>query len=225
MYVYLAIIIQILLTSYSLYLYRNNIYLSNISNVSFIIYLILSTLLILIISFLSLPLWFKFILFMIYAIIYAGMLHNISFLIPKNIITQFLIGILISFILLTIFFYIFSHYNYNITFFGFILLGLIIGTISCFIIKLHYNYTFDNINIKNINDINDINETNIIEAYNNNHIYILYIFVIIFSIYFSYSTNVMMRIDYDDDFITAAVNLYLGFFNTILYLAELDHLI
>ena len=117
MNVYFVIIFQILITSYSLYLYRTNTYLSNISNISFVIYLILSILLILFIYFLNLPIWFKFILFMIYAIVYAGMLHNISFFISKNIITQFLIGILISFILLAIFFYIFSQYNYDIQFY------------------------------------------------------------------------------------------------------------
>ena len=35
----------------------------------------------------------------------------------------------------------------------------------------------------------------------------------------------MMRSDYNGDFITAAVNLYLGFFNTIIYLTELDNII
>lgn len=135
------------------------------------------------------------------------MLHNISFIIPKDIIDQFLIGLLISFILYIIFFYIILYYDIDIDFAGFILLGFIVGLISSLIIKLNYDIFFKN---KNIDDVN--------------HIRLLYIIIILFSIYFCYSTNVIMRIEYNGDFITAAVDLYLGFLNTIIYIAELDNI-
>jgi heme/copper-type cytochrome/quinol oxidase subunit 4 len=151
--------------------------------------------------------WFKFLLFIIYAIFYGAMLHNISFVIPKDIVDQFLIGILISFILYIIFFYIILYYEIDINFAGFIFLGFIIGALSSLIIKLNYDIFFKN---KNIEDIN--------------RIYFLYSIIILFTIYFCYSTNVIMRINYNDDYITAAVDLYLGFLNTIIYIAELDNI-
>lgn len=211
MYVYFAIILQIIFTSYSLYIYRNNNYLSNISNQSLIIYIIITTLLLFIISFFKFPIWFKFILFMIYAVVYAGMLHNINLFIPKDIINQFLIGMLITFILLTIFMHIFSYYNTDITFFGFILVGLVIGLMSSFVVKLHYNYIFFN-----INDIADLK--NIEDLKNMNHIYILYIIIIFFSMYFIYSSNILLRVDSDNDYISGASQLYTGFINTIIYI-------
>lgn len=207
LYVYLAIITQIFVTYLTIYFYRNNIYLSYISKLSFIIYLAISSVLIISISFFNFPMWFKFLLFIIYAILYGAMLHNISFIIPKDIIDQFLIGILISFILYIIFFYIILYYDIDIDFAGFILLGFIVGLISSLIIKLNYDIFFKN---KNIDDVN--------------HIRLLYIIIILFSIYFCYSTNVIMRIEYNGDFITAAVDLYLGFLNTIIYIAELDNI-
>ena len=205
MFVLLSIILQIFFTIFMVNLYRTNKYLSNVSKFSFWIYLFITTSITLMISLLNLPLWIKIILFMIYAFIYSAMIHNASNLIPTDIIDQTLIGMISNFTLLTIFLFIYSYYNTNISWIHLIFIGFFIGLITDILLKFYYNKFINNKIISNIN-----------------HFYMLYIGLILYSIFITYSTNVILRQYNNRDFITAAVDLYLGFVNTFIYIFELD---
>ena len=202
------IIFQIIITLIALYLYRNTTYLSEVSQYSLITYVILSGFIILLISLFHFPVWINLLLFIIYGIIYGAILHHSNYYIPKDILDQLIIGFFSIFILLFIIMIMLFNFYHDVKWYKLIIVGGFIGILAILINKILIKSKL----LKN--DITD-----------RYHKYFLYISIIFFGMYFTYSSNVLLRLKYEEDYIKGAIDLYLGFLNTIIYILELDNLI
>jgi FtsH-binding integral membrane protein len=181
--------------------FRNNTKLSNTTHQSFWTYLFVSLGLIVILNIKFLPIWLKFIIFTVFAIVNGALLHNASQFMPKELITQGLQSTILIFVIMTIFAFILASLGINLSFLGMILfaalIGLIVATVLHMIIGKHDK---------------------------NSQLYkILRIFgIVLFSIYIAFFTNMILQKEYNDDFVSAALDLYLSFINLFADLLSLE---
>lgn len=203
--VYATLIIELIITFAIIYKLRNHPKLSKVTKQSFWVYLLLSLGLIVLLTFFNFPIWLKLILFTAFACVTGGMLHNASYTVPKAIIDQALYGVISIFIAMTVVAFILAAMGVDLGFLGIILLAALIGLIVASLILLIMNKTRD-----------ENNKLTLVYKI------LLVIGLIVFSIYIMYSTNIMLQKNYGFDFVTAAIDLYLGFINIFTKLLILE---
>lgn len=198
--VYITLIVQMMITFFIVYEFRNHPKLSNATKQSFWLYLLLTLGLILILSLLKMPIWMKLVLFSLFSIVNGAMLHHASRFIPAEVITQALIGTTMVFALMTVFAFVLAALGVDLSFLGLFLLGALIGLLVASIVVLF---------IRNVR---------------NSKLYkgLLVFGLVLFSIYVVFFTNVMLQKDYNDDFVGAAIDLYLSFINIFVRLLSFD---
>ena len=189
--VYMTLIIELFVTFFIVYQFRNHPTLSKFTKQSFWIYLFVSLGLILILTLIPMPIWMKLIVFTIFAGVTGGMLYNASYMVSIELINQALIGTIGIFIGMTILAVGLAAIGIDLSFMGLILLGALIGLlVASLVVRLMSN-----------------------EKTSKAHKILLIIGLILFSIYITYSTNIMLQKDYNQDFVSAAIDLYLNFVN------------
>lgn len=198
--VYSTLFIQLFITFAIVYFFRIHPTLSNISKQSFIFYLLLSLCLILILVLLPLPIWLKFCVFTFFAMVIGAMLHNSTWMIPEDLITQALAGTMSIFVILSIVGLVLAMMGIDLGWMGLILLGALIGILVASILLIVF----------------DKNRTGTI------HKVLLVLGLILFSIYVIYDTNIIMQRDYKGSFITAAIDFYLDIINIFIRMLILD---
>lgn len=197
--VYLTLIVQLFVTFFIVYSFRSHPTLSKATKHSIFLYLIVLLGLIILLT-LPMPIWLKLLIFTIFAMVNGGLLHNVSAIIPQQFITQALLGTIGIFIALTFVGVIIAMMGINLSWMGFILFGALIGLIVASLIVLIF----------------DKNKSSIL------HKVILIIGLILFSVYITYNTNIMLQKEYNEDFVTAAIDLYLNFINIFIRLLAFD---
>ncbi len=198
--VYATLFLQLFITFAIVYFFRLHPKLSNISKQSFIFYLLLSLCLMLILVLVPLPIWLKFFIFTFFAMVIGAMLHNATWMVPADLITQALAGTMSIFVSLSIVGIILAMMGIDLGWMGLILLGSLIGLLIASILLMVF----------------DKNKTNTI------HKVLLVIGLILFSIYVIYDTNIIMQRNYKGDFITASIDFYLDIINIFIRMLILD---
>ncbi len=198
--VYTTLIIQVFITFSIVYFFRIHPELSNISKQSFIFYLLLSLCLILVLVLIPMPVWMKFIVLTFFAMVTGALLHNSSWLVPEDVITQSLVGTISIFIVLSIIAVVLVSMGIDLGWMGMILLGSLVGLLIASILVMVF----------------DKNKTSTL------HKVILILGLILFSIYVVYDTNIILQRTYNGDFITAAIDFYLDIINIFIRMLILD---
>ncbi len=198
--VYTTLIIQVFITFSIVYFFRIHPDLSNISKKSFIFYLLLSLCLILILVLIPMPIWMKFVVLTFFAMVTGALLHNASWLVPEDVITQSLIGTISIFIILSILAVVLVSMGIDLGWMGMILLGSLVGLLIASILVMVF----------------DKNKTSTL------HKVIIILGLVLFSIYVVYDTNIILQRNYNGDFITAAIDFYLDIINIFIRMLILD---
>lgn len=204
--VYTCLIIELCITFFIVYYFKNNEALSKITKQSFILYLAICIALIIILTF-DIPTWLKLLLFTVYAVVLGALLHQVSYKIDSKIITRALLCTISIFIVMTIIGFILLSFNIELSFIGLYILAGIIGLIISTLILYFSN---------NIRDEQSKSITNIYRS-------LLVIGVIIFSVYIMWSTSNLMIEGYNKNFVDGAIDLYLGFINNFIRILILSN--
>lgn len=198
--VYATLLLQVFITFAIVYFFRLHPQLSNISKQSFIFYLLLSLALMLMLILLPMPTWLKLCVFTFFAMVIGAMLHNSTWMVPADFITQSLAGTMSIFVILSIVGLILAMMGIDLGWMGLILLGSLIGLLVATILLMVF----------------DKNRTGTI------HKVLLVLGLILFSIYVIYDTNIIMQRDYKGSFVTAALDFYLDIINIFIRMLILD---
>lgn len=202
--VYLLLLFQLLITYYTVYFFRNNEKFAKYTDVSGWIYLIILIILLVIISLFKLPNWIRLIIFMLIAIVLGGSLHKLSKTSSEDFINQILIATISIFVSLSIVAFILSFLGYDLGWMNlYILYGLIALIIGYIILFLFYKDTKYSKTI---------------------YKYLMLFALVLFSFDILYSTNLMLNKDYDLDYISATIDLYLDIINIFTNLFGLESL-
>jgi protein lifeguard len=197
--VYATLIVQLAITFAIVYGFRNHPKLSNATKQSMWIYLLASLGLILILSFVPMPIWLKIVLFGLFAVVTGGLLHHASRYISKEQINQALTGAIGIFIGMSVLAVILASLGIDLGWLGLILLGalvgLVIASLVMWIIDTPKDSPFRRV--------------------------MLWIGLVLFSIYITYETNIMLQPWYTQDFVDASISLYLDFINVFTSLLSL----
>jgi FtsH-binding integral membrane protein len=164
-----------------------------------ILYTILSFGLIIMLTFFDLPIWMKAVLFTMYSAVNGYFLYLASAYLPKEVINQALTGAISIFISMSTIAIALAAMGVDLSWMGMILLAAIVGLLIATLVMML---------IKNKNRMA--------------HKVLLVVGLIIFCIYVTYATNIMLQKNYQFDFISAAVDLYLGFINMFIRLLTLN---
>ena len=198
--VYMTLIIELCVTFLIVYQFRNHPALAKVTKQSFWMYLLLSIGLILILTLVSMPVWLKFIVFTLFAAVAGGMLYQASYRFPAELITQSLMGTIGVFIAMTFLAVILAAMGVDLSFLGVILLAALLGLIVASLIVI----------LMSTPKTSKLHKT------------LLIIGLVLFSIYITYSTNIMLQKNYNEDFISAAIDLYLNFINVFARIFALE---
>lgn len=199
--VYGTLIAQLAITFGIVYSFRNHPSLSKATKQSLILYLLLSLGLVLLLTFVPMPVWLKLVLFTLLAIVNGGLLHQACVSLPEAVINQALLGTIGIFIALSIVGIVLAGLGIDLSWMGLILLAGLIGLLVASLVVMVLN---KNDNMKKAHKV------------------LLVIGLILFSIYIMYGTNTMLQADYEFDFVSAAIDLYLSFINVFVRLLGLD---
>jgi FtsH-binding integral membrane protein len=199
--VYATLIVQLVLTFIIIYKFRDHPTLSKATKQSFILYLVLSIGIILLINFVKMPIWVKFILLTAFSVVTGAMLHNASVKLPESYITQALTGTIGVFIGLSILAFMLAAVGIDLGFLAIYILAALIGLLVAQLILRFQDKTEKTSKIRKM---------------------LLIIGLIIFSIYIMFCTNIMLQKNYGSDFISASLDLYLGFINTFTSILALE---
>jgi FtsH-binding integral membrane protein len=203
--VYVTLIVELLITFAIVYQFRNHPALSKATKQSFWVYLLLSLGLILLLTLVQMPIWLKLLLFTAFAVVTGGLLHNATYKLPTALIDKALWGAIGVFAAMTIVAFVLAAAGVDLGFMGLIMLGALIGLlVASLIIILTGNARGED------NKLTPLYKT------------VLVIGLMIFGIYIMYSTNIMLQKDYGFDFVSAAIDLYLGFINVFTKLLVLE---
>lgn len=204
--VYACLVLELCITFFVVYYFRNNETLSKITKQSFILYLSLCIAIIIILTF-DIPTWLKFLLFTIYAVVFGGLLHQITYKIDSRVITKSLLCTIGVFVVMTILGFILSSLDIDLSFMSVYILSAIIGLL----VSTAVIYVTNNVRDKETNKM-----TNMYKI-------LLIIGIIVFSIYITWSTSNLMLEDYNRDFVNGAMDLYLGFINDFVRMLALSN--
>lgn len=216
LYVYLNVILQVFITLIVINIFRKNEYASSVTNLTFWLYIILLSVIVFILtSYLkNSSFWIKLTFFIIYAVINGALLYHIGLIIPKDIIDQVLIGNILIFLSLYVFTYVILYFNYNINIVNLLFIASVIGIIIDIILYFIYKYK------DNLADINKLIQDN--QNISSRNKVLLYSGLFIYTIYLYYTSNVVLRYNYEGDIILSSMDMYFGYFNTIIYSFYLD---
>lgn len=203
--VYSILILELMVTFGIVYGFRYNPTLSEYTKKSFWVYLLTSLGLILILTLVSMPVWLKFLLFTMFSVVTGSMLHYASHVISKEAIDQALIGAIGIFVTMSIAAVVLAYLGIDLGFLGIFLLAALIGLLVASLILL---FTEKRRNVDN--KISPIYKL------------VLVFGLVLFSLYIMYFTNIILQKNYGNDFISAAIDLYLSFINTFTRLLILD---
>lgn len=207
--VYGVLIVELLVTFFVVYYFRDHPSLSKITKQSIIIYFIASIGLVLLLSLVSMPIWLKFVLFTVLSTILGGLLHQASVLLPEEFINKALAGTIAVFIAMSVVAVILANMGVNLSWMGSLLLAALIGLIVASLIV--YVITYFNKDSSSEKD-----------SMKGIHKILLVIGLILFSVYVMYETNIILQKDYNEDVVSAALGLYLDFVNIFTHILGLE---
>lgn len=197
--VYGTLIAELLVTFAIIYGLRMHPLLSGATRQSFLLYFLLSMGVILILTLMPMPIWLKLVFMTIFAIIFGAMLHNATFAVSEQLITQSLIGTISIFVTLTIVGGILAAMGLDLSWMGLLLLGALIGLIIATLVVM----------------VLDKKSKGWQKA-------LLIIGLVLFSVYIVYDTNILLQRNYKHDFVTAALDFYLDIINVFIRMIALD---
>ena len=204
--VYFVLIIQLIITYTFLYYLRlnDNIITKFFKDINILYLIILSFIVIFIFIFLphDTSIIIRLLVFLVFSIIIGLLIYNVSQKLDNNSLNTATFSSIFIFFLMSIFAFILKKFNYDIGFIGLYLFAFLIGLIIAQIIMI---FTKPNKNIKKI---------------------VLYIGIILFSIFVMYDTNqILFRYKiYKGDYIKPAMDFYLDFINIFIKLLSLDNI-
>ena len=204
--VYFVLIIQLIITYTFLYYLRlnDNIITKFFKDINILYLIILSFIVIFIFIFLphKTSIIIKLLVFLVFSIIIGLLIYNVSEKLDNNSLNTATFSSIFIFFIMSIFAFILKIFNYDIGFIGLYLFAFLIGLIIAQIIMI---FTKPNKNIKKI---------------------VLYIGIILFSIFVMYDTNqILFRYKiYKGDYIQPAMDFYLDFINIFIKLLSLDNI-
>lgn len=187
---YSLLIVQLSITFFMVYAFRNNKIFNKVTKQSFIVYFLLTFGLILILSFVPMPIWLKLIIFTVFAIVTGGMLHNASIAVSVNIINNALYGAISIFVAMTVFAFILAAMGIDLSWMMIILLAALIGLIIASLLVMFLASK----------------DSKLQKA-------VLIFGLILFSIFVIVYTNTILQPDYNENFVNAAISFYLDFVN------------
>jgi FtsH-binding integral membrane protein len=189
MEVYTTLIIELFITFGVLYYLRKNRN-SPIATQSFWLYLGITFVLILVLAFIPMPVWLKLVLFTMFSLVFGALLFKGSGgRVPEELINKALIGCIAIFVGMSIFAFILASFGVDLSFMVGYLFAALIGLLVAWVILAF------------------VKEPKFIRK-------LLFTFaLVLFSIYVMFSTNVMLQKNYADDFVSAAIDLFLSFVN------------
>lgn len=197
---YALLIVQLSITFFMVYAFRNNKTFNKVTKQSFIVYFLLTFGLILILSFVPMPIWLKIIIFTVFAVVMGGMLHNASIAASVNIINNALYGAISIFIAMTIFAFILAAMGVDLSWMMIILFAALIGLIISSLLVMFFASK----------------DSKLQKA-------VLIFGLILFSIFVVVYTNTILQPGYTENFVDAAISFYIDFvniFSSILALEE-----
>ena len=195
--VYGTLIGQLLFTFSIVHYLRNSPY-SSYTNQSIWVYLLVS-LALLFLLFVPMPVYAQIIVFTIFSFVEACLLHQVSNLIPEEIVDQVLIGSISIFIGMSIFAVVLTGMNIDISFLGVYLMASLIGLLISSVVVLLFGRT----TTKSI------------------YKFLSILGLTLFSVFVMYDTNVMLQSN-QKNFVVAAINFYLDFVNIFVNLLSLE---
>ena len=200
--VYAFLIVQVSLTFFIVYKFKDHPYFSEVSRQSFFLYCFTCFGIILLLTLIHMPTWLKCLLFTLYAMFFGCLLTQSTKYISRDIIDQALITTLTIFICMTLFGFILVLFNINISWMYMYIIFALLALIGSSLVLYVFNPEF----------------------YHKSYIYrtIHVISVIVFSIYILWATSNMLQDDYRDDFVSASIDLYLGFINSFIRIVNLS---
>lgn len=202
--VYMLLVVELFITYGSVYYLRRDEKLSKLVDKSIWIYFILMLILIFILVFLppQTPSIFRIIIFTIYSLLTGILLHNMSKIVPEIFITQILISTITLFIVLSVVAIFLAYIGIELGWMQiFILLGIIAILIGYLIL---FVFIKDEKTKKSF------------------YKYLIIFGLILFSFDILVSTNVMLNKNYNNNFVMAAIDLYLDIINIFVKLFILE---
>lgn len=199
--VYGTLIVELMITFFIVYGFRNHPALSNATKQSLLTYVVVSLALIFILSMVRMPVWLKLIVFTLFSIVTGALLHNATVFLPAATINQALIGAICIFLALSIVGIVLAALGYDLSWMVWMLLAGLVGLLVAHLILIFL----------------DKNKTT-----TKIHRILIYFGLVLFSMYIMYETNIMLGKDYSNDFVSAAIDLYLDFVNVFTRLLALD---
>jgi FtsH-binding integral membrane protein len=190
--VYSILILQLIVTFTIIYSFRDHPFLSEITKKSLIFYMFMTLGILLVMLFIKMPTWLRFILFCLFTVFIAGMLHSISFYLSKELIDKALYGAISIFIAMTLFGFIITYFGIDISWIGMYLLAALLGLIIASILIM-FMY---------------------VDKY---HKILIIIGLVIFSMLIVYNTNIIL-LKNNVNVIDASLDFYLSFVNIFMHL-------
>lgn len=197
--VYALLIAELFVTFFIVYNFRKHPSLSRATKRSFLLYLLLSLGLVLVLTLVDMPIWLKTVVFTGLAMVMGAFLHNVSLVVPEQIITMALSGTIGIFVVLSVVGFVLAGFGINLSFMGFILLGALVGLLVATLIVAFLS-----------------------RSGSRAHKVLLIIGLVLFGVYTMYGTNTMLQKDYSGDVVSAAVDLYLTFLNLFTRILALE---
>ena len=173
-----------------IYAFRNNEKAAKITNQSMIVYFVLTIGLILLLSFVPMPSWMKLLIFTIFAVVIAGLLHSTSRLVSKEFVDNALKGTIAIFIIMSVLGVLFAAIDVDLTRMQLILFAGLIGLIVAMVLVLAFSPTSTKM-----------------------HKILLLAALVLFSCFVIVYTNVILQPGYTGTSIDAAVGFYIDFTN------------
>jgi modulator of FtsH protease len=197
---YALLIVQLAITFFMVYAFRNNKTFNKVTKQSFIVYFLLTFGLILILSFVPMPIWLKLIIFTVFAVVMGGMLHNASIAASVNIINNALYGAISIFVAMSAFAFILAAMGVDLSWMLIILFAALIGLIIASVLVMLFASK----------------DSKLQKA-------LLIFGLVLFSIFVVVYTNAILQPGYTENFVDAAISFYIDFvniFSSILALQE-----
>lgn len=188
--VYLTLIAELFVTFAIVYWFRDHPELSKTTKQSFIVYLVALFGLILLLAFVPMPIWLQCIVFTLFAAVMGAWLHQVSSKVPVEIVDAALKGAIGVFLGMTVFGLLLAYLGFDLGWMGLILFSALIGLLISSLIVTFF--------MEKSPKIRKI---------------LLCIGLVLFSIYVTYTTNVILQKDYNENFVQAAIDFYLSFVN------------
>lgn len=197
--VYATLIVQLCITFAIVYSFRNHPGLSRATKQSMWLYLFVSLALILILSFVPMPTWVKLIVFALFSVVNGALLHHVSVVLPKELIDQALVGTIGVFVGMTILAFILAAMGVDLSWMALLLFGALVGLLVASLVVLFVNPKSPRLQKA-----------------------IIMFGLVLFAVYVTFETNIMLQKDYARDFVSAAINLYLDFINIFIRMLTLN---